>query len=376
MAEIMMWWILILYRASIVMKYYSEFLPYTFFAIALVGIYFLLERKLTQPWMRWVFWIVGMSVVLATSWQVGTDHTWADFGKGYYFAGRKILRNPAQLYNGGNCEGFVNIPLLAYLFAPFSYLTKAEAGRIFFLINAASLVPLAYWLVRFGNLTGWRRWAILFLLLINGPLDYSIWLGNSTSLVMLGTVLALWWFQRGKEWRTGALLGINSLVKIPLILPSLYFLVRKQWKVVGGAAMVVGLAAALSFFFIPASLNQEWFSACILSLSGEPIAAYNNQSVVGLLSRELIPGVRLDYWFPVAPSPIFRMASRSAMVVLFVPVIIILLYRWRVPRTKTIYLLEYFIVLACSILASPIAWTHYFMMIWFPQRTFWMQVKI
>lgn len=182
------------------MKYYSEFLPFTFLSVTLVAFYYLLENKLTKPWMRWIWWIGSVVVVIIVGWRVGIDHIWADFGNGYYYAGRKILVDPHQLYYGRNCGGYVNFPLFAYVFAPFSLMEKGEAGRIFFVINAASILPLAYWLVKLGGLKGWRRWLILALLLISGPLDYSIWLGNSTNLIMLSMILALWWFNRETNW--------------------------------------------------------------------------------------------------------------------------------------------------------------------------------
>jgi hypothetical protein len=348
------------------MKYYSDFLPYTFLSVILVGLYFVLESKLTKPWMRWVWWIGSLVIVVAVGWRVGTDHIWADFGNGYYYAGRKILQNPAQLYYGENCGGYVNFPLLAYIFTPFGLMTKGEAGRIFFLINIVSILPLAYWLVKFGDLKGWRRWFLLFFLLISGPLDYSIWLGNSTNLIMLSMVLALEWFKKGKDLGTGILLGINGLVKIPMIIPAGYFFVRRQWMVVIGGVLTVGFVIVLSFGFIPFSLNRMWLNNCILSFSGKPVAAYNNQSVAGVLARELIPGSRIDYWLPLDPTPLFATVSGITVLLLYVPVLIVLLYGWRSARTKSGYLLEFFLVLICSLLTSPISWTHYFMFLLIP----------
>lgn len=348
------------------MKYYSEFIPYTFLSVFLVGLYYLLENKLTKAWMRWAWWVGCLVVVIAIGWQVGVDHIWADFGNGYYFAGRNILARPDQLYQGENCGGYVNFPLLAYVFAPLGRMAKGEAGRIFFLINTVSIMPLAYWLVKFGNLKSWRRWLALFLLAINGPLDYSIWLGNSTNLIMLSMILALWWFERGKDFGAGILLGINGLIKIPMILPAGYYFARRQWKVVAGGALAVGVVIVLSLAFTSLSLNRMWLNNCILSFSGRPVGAFNNQSVAAVLARELIPESGIRYWLPLEPTPLFSAASRMAVFLLFVPVIVILLDRWKSPRTKSEHLLEFFMVLVCSLLTSPISWTHYFMFLLIP----------
>jgi hypothetical protein len=183
---------------------------------------------------------------------------------------------------------------------------------------------------------------------------------------MLSMLLALWWFKKGKGLGTGILLGINGLVKIPMVIPAGYYFVRRQWMVVIGGILTVGFVLVLSLGLIPFSLNRMWLDNCILSFSGNPVAAYNNQSVAGVLAREFIPGSRIDYWLPLDPTPLFAVVSRITVLLLYVPVLIVLLYDWRSARTKSGYLLEFFLVLVCSLLTSPISWTHYFMFLLIP----------
>ena len=342
------------------MKYYSEFLPYTILSVALVAFYYLLENKLVKPWMRWLWWVVSVCGVVVVCWHAGVNHGWPDFGNAYYYAGRKIVQHPEVLYDAA---GYVNFPLFAYLFVPLGSMPKEEAGRVFFIINEVAVLPLAYWLVKIGKLRGWARWFILCLLALSGPLDYSIWLGNSTSLIMLIMTLALWKFQRGNQWLTGILLGINGLIKIPVIMPAGSYFVRRQWKVVGGGALVVVIVFALSILLIPSRLNWRWVNERILAVPGNPLAAYNNQSVVGVLAREFIPDSNAQRWIPSVPTLLFKVLSRFASVLIYFPMILILLYRWKIPRSTSVLFLEFFIVLLCSLLTSPISWTHYYMFV-------------
>lgn len=316
--------------------------------------------------MRWVWWVLSVIVVGVVGWQIGTRQEWLDFYKGYYFGGHQALLDINQLYPAENCPGFVNFPLLAYLFAPFGLLPQQEAGRLFFVLNLISIIPLAYWLVRFGNLTGWKRWFMLILLGMNGPLDYSLWLGNMTQWIMLSLLILLWWYERGREWLTGVLLGINGLLKIPLILPAGYFLVRRRWRVVAGGLMVAFLAVGVSLLFIPFSLNRTWFDQCILPFSGHPVAAYNNQSVMGFLARRLIPESDINYWFPLEPTRMFTLVSNISTILLYMPVVTILLLGWKSSRTASEHVFEFLIVLTCSLLTSPLSWTHYFMLLLLP----------
>lgn len=125
---------------------------------------------------------------------------------GYYHSGRKIINKPDLLYDEA-CYGFVNFPLFAYLFVPLGRLPKELAGALFFLIGYVSILPLAYWLVKFSDLQGWMRYLFLVFLAVNGPLDYSIWLGNVTHIVMLILLIVLWLFKQGRHWLSGILLG-------------------------------------------------------------------------------------------------------------------------------------------------------------------------
>ncbi len=313
--------------------------------------------------MRWAWWIGCALILLAVGWYASHTQYWYDFYKGYYHSGRKILVKQDLLYDE-TCYGYVNFPLLAYLFVPFAKLSKELAGALFFLIGYIAILPLAYWLVKFSNVKGWARWVILAFLAVSGPLDYSVWLGNITHIIMLSILILLWWYKQGRQWLAGILLGTVGLIKIPLILPAGYFFIRRQWRVVAGGLLAVGLVLGLSLTLVPLSLNGIWLNRCILSFAGNPIAAYNNQSVTGLLAREFMPG---NFgWDPLTPTIQYKWASNIALLLLYAPVLVMLFLGRKSSRTTTMYLLEFFIVLVCSMLTSPISWTHYFMLLLIP----------
>lgn len=345
------------------MPYYSAYFPFIVFPVLLAGLFFLFEKYLTKPWMRWAWWIGCVLIVLAVGWYAARHQYWYDFFKGYYHSGRKIINKPDLLYDEA-CYGYVNFPLLAYLFVPLSRLPKELAGALFFLAGYVSILPLAYWLVKSFDLKGRARWVILVFLAVSGPLDYSVWLGNTTHMIMLILLIVLWLFKQGWHWLAGILLGAAGLIKIPLILPAGYFFVRRQWRVVGGGLLVVALVLGLSLSLIPFSLNNIWLNTCILSSAGHPVAAYNNQSVIGFLAREFIPGN--IGWDLLTPTVEYKLASNIGLLFLYAPVFVMLFLGRKSARTKNTFLLEFFIVLVCSILTSPISWTHYFVLLLTP----------
>jgi len=345
------------------MQYYSFYFPFTFLPIILVAVYFLFEERLVNRNLRWLWWGLSVAILVFVGFYVIKDHALYDFFKGYYHGGRKILRNPDVLYDE-TCYGYVNFPLFARLFIPLANLEKRLAGRIFYLFGYIAMLPLGYYLVSFTNIKGWRRFAILGFLLLSGPLDYNIWLGNVTQVITLMVLLALVSYKRGWEWVSGLILGAAGLVKLPLVIPSGYFFIRRKWNVVGGGLLVAGIVVVLSLIMVPVTLNTTWLDRCILLMGQSPTAAYNNQSLIAFLARIFMPGN--TGWNLLTPTPEYTIALTIGRILLTIPLLFVLFYRMRSARFFSDTVLEFSILLTFSLLTSPISWTHYFILMFIP----------
>lgn len=342
---------------------YSPYFPYTFLPILLTGLYFVLEKHMIKRWHVWIWWAGCIIFLVWVGWFVIQEQYLYDFFKGYYHGGRKILRDPEVLYDE-SCYGYVNFPLFAYLFIPLANFEKELAGVIFFIIGYVLLLPLSYWLIKFTNLKVWHRFLLLGLLALNGPLDYSIWLGNTTHIIMLFILLALVYLKQGKEWISGILLGMAGLIKLPLILPSGYFFIRGKWKVVGGGFLIAGIILLLSLLIVPFFLNNTWVERCILSMAGNPIPAYNNQSLSAFLARIFMPGN--FSWDPITPTSAYTVALNFGNLLLYIPALAVLVFGQKSTKRLDLYIFEFCIILTCSLLTSPISWTHYFVLLLIP----------
>jgi alpha-1,2-mannosyltransferase len=330
--------------------------------VILTGLFLSFEKYLNKPWMRWAWWIVSVLVVGIIGWFAGRDLNWFDFTDAYYAAGRAALTDLNQLYSTEiSVFGFVNFPLLAYLFVPFGLLSNQIAGQLFYSLGYISIIPLAYWLIKVAELNGWRMWFMLAILTINDPLEYSLDIGNSTHFIMVAILISLWWVKQGKDWLAGILLGFSGLMKLSFIPSLAYFFVRRRWRVVAGGLLIAGLAIVLSLLLIPSSLNMEWLDKAVLSTAGTSIAADNNQSLSGVLARHLISGSDVFSWEALPPEPVFSLVLRISMLLLYLPILIILFIDWKSQLTPNQYIFEFLIVFMCSLLTSPVSWTHYYM---------------
>ena len=220
-----------------------------------------------------------------------------DFDKGYYPAGLAI-RNGDMTALRGLLAGadFVNLPILGYLLVPFSALDSWNAALVFLFINAVAVVlgiVLTAWLAGFSY---WPLIAALFV--VNGPLMYSLQLGNSTQIVycvLVGGCIAA---SRGHRFAAGLLFGLCALLKLPLLILGVLYLLRRDWSVVLGGATIIGLAGVASLLAFGWEINRDWYLLAVAPYLGHPIAAANVHSISAFLLRLETGPHALHSWSP------------------------------------------------------------------------------
>ena len=292
-------------------------------------------------------------------WNWGRATPFGDFNKAYYPAGRLVFAAPERLYecaDGNLC--FVNIPVVAALFAPLSALDPWNARAVFTVAGIAAVAVTTWLLVRITAASGWRRYAIIAIVFLNGPLFYSLRLGNLTHLLLLPLLVALSCLALGRQRAAGALLALVALLKPPLFLFLPYLLVRRQWR--GAAAMgaVTAAACGISILWLGVDLHRTWLRDFVLGFGGKPLAAYNVQSISGALARFVVPGHLTD-WRPLDVSPMFT-AVRYALTLACLAAAFVAGMRVREPQTAAVRWTEYSVLLCLVLLVSPITWTHYY----------------
>lgn len=292
-----------------------------------------------------------------------------DFDRAYYPAAVAIVGDPGALYgearNGkGKASGaggpryFVNIPVAAWLFVPFTVLSPGAAGLVLLALNiVASLVCLLLVL----RWVAWRgrawRWAVTFTFATSGPLMNALNLGQTTPLILLLLILVARNVLRRRDGRAGLCLALACAVKIPPLLWLPYFAVRRRWRVVIVAGALLGSAVALSVVLYGWRLHETYLHLVIGTNLGSAIAAHNCQSIRAFVAR-LATGASLRSWAPV----VMGSGARSVEWVLVGGVLAASVWALAVPvgrRDDLPTLLELSIVLCASLIVLPVSWVHY-----------------
>jgi hypothetical protein len=294
----------------------------------------------------------------------------SDFNQAYYPAGHSIIYDVSHLYDridgctGTAICGFVNLPLVALAFAPLSLMSLQKAQLVFGLFSCISVVLSVAVLMKLSNVNDWRRGAIAWLFVLNGPLYYSLREGNLTHIALLLLLAALLCIEKSKEWSAGALLAAAAVIKLPLGLLGLYFCLKGRWKVVAGFAVTCTLVALASIAWAGWDSHILWYREAILPFSNKALGAFNVQSIDGLLLRLREHPLLYD-WQPISVDRSF-MLLKGGIAGLLLLASVMMLKNHPSANGRDWMLLEFSAVLCVALIISPVSWTHYYLLLLLP----------
>lgn len=294
----------------------------------------------------------------------------ADFTTGYYAAGETVLHHgSAALWPLVRDRWFVNLPIISWLCAPLALLGSWGANVVFVLLGLMATAG-AFFLLASNCPRG--RPLLLLLFSLNGPLWYSLEIGNSTHFILLFLVSALALWKQRWMYFAGILLGISAVVKPLLILLGVYFLWRRSWRVVLGGATVVGLALVATIAVFGLQFTLGWYQQVVAAFAGKPMGAHNVQSLDAFLLR-LEAGPEFLFNFNPHALPLPLLAIRDALVAgAFALIAWAMWLNRRPPETmaadapKGIDYLEFCLVLSACVTLSTVSWTHYYSLLLIP----------
>lgn len=346
-------------------------MKYYFFLILVTVLIDIFGHKfLKQQWILWLGYGVSALATVLLLWNIyHPSSSFPDFTDAYYPAGRLIIVEPSRLYDvsdGKNSyQGFVNIPILALLLTPFSFFSLSFAKLLFTTLGVLTVFTAYYFTVKLTKAYGWKQILLLRLFMFSGPLYYSIAVGNTTHFVLVLLLAVLFCTQTKQEVCAGILLALSALIKIPLFLLCVYYLIRGRWRVVVGFSAALLAIVGASVFLFGVDLHLTWWEQCIKPSIGKPMAAYNIQSVDGFLARLVTSGELVKVWQVIEVDWDFKVI-RYVLISLLLGGSIWICWRSKTPTTLETENLEFSIVLCLALVITPISWSHYYLLLLLP----------
>jgi alpha-1,2-mannosyltransferase len=312
---------------------------------------------------------------VALWWVSEPAYLFSDFYKAYYPVGQVLLaEGPRQTWDAGESGvlTFVNLPILGYLFVPLAVLDPLQAAWIYLGFGVVAIAAMLLLLARCLDLSP-RKFAILVLLFaVNGPLVNSLREGNTSHIVALLLTVSLVLILSGWLFTAGALLGFCALVKLPLLLFGVYYLVQRRWRIVAGSASAIGLLVLLSVGIFGAQVNLGWYQNCVAPYLKGVVGAFNVQSIDAFLLRLATGEAQLWDWDPIEISLFHRIVRTLIVGSMFAATLFPMLRaNRRGPRVvaqdaNAQALVEFVLVLNLALVTSPLSWTHYYLLLLLP----------
>lgn len=245
----------------------------------------------------------------------------------------------------------------AYPIAKWVYLAESTllyAGCAFLLWQ--SLKPMA------PRRLHWALPIILFGLF--APTGASLGLGQTDVTIFFFMIVAFWAFSRGRDLVAGLAIAIAVFTKLVPGLLLVYFLWKREWRVVAYAA---GAMAGVFLVSLPVIGVERWieYVTQILPALSTGTAYAQNQSLPGLINRLMLEP-RFASGLQSAPNvPIVRAAITATQIALC-GLALIVSRRRLASRLDLRFGLEYGVWLTVILLVSPVSWDHYFVWMLLP----------
>src|SRR5262249_31739171 len=270
--------------------------------------------------------------------------------------------------------GFSNLPVLGWLYVPFMWVDEEWAGWVWCVLGMLALLGAYAILVRTARLDASRGALLAFLFLINGPIVNSLREGQSSHVILLILVVGLVFWRGKRDYAAGLAFGFCALIKLPLLLLGVYFVLRQRWAIVAGGATTIGVAALSSLMLFGIDGNIGWAQEWVVPYLHGYIPAFNVQSVAGFLVRLSKGEEFITHWDPpFVPTLFHRIARFAIFAVLFGGSFLLI---WRAHRRAPMVageggasprdLLEFSLMLNLALITSPISWTHYYLWLLIP----------
>jgi alpha-1,2-mannosyltransferase len=292
----------------------------------------------------------------------------------YHRAARQVIAGhyefyPVEAYGGtpGPGQGFRYVPAIAFLFAPFGWLSLELSALAFFVLKLAAAWYVGATVARHAGLSEGRRQVFLVaFLVVGGYMAEELRFGNVHFLVVALMVLAYDRAEAGSVLPPALALAVAIAIKITPVALLAYFVLRRR------VAVCLVTAAILAFLIVaPAAVMGSAANARELrayaTYAAEKIEEGDNYSLRGVLVRYLTPG-HADVSHVEASVADLPMAVVNSIWLIGLAALGLaaLAAVWREAQDPLVRLLEFSIVMTGIVLASPHTQRRYFVTLYVP----------
>jgi len=280
----------------------------------------------------------------------------------------------ADINFNGPGHPYVHLPLLAYMLSPLARIGSFPiASQVLTVANVLATLGIVWFAAKiFDNrlLRPAPLAAILLVVTVSEPLRYSLFLGQTTPLVLFAMVYAIHLSRQGHPVPAGILLALATAIKITPVIVALYWLWnRRQRRSAMTFAVSMALIIAASVLLVGWQANVD-YAHTLRRVSDSGLPSFNNHSLVGWALTRSVSEERLRDFTIVPISTAVRLFNLTLLAATVAAVGFLgrFLARrgdaGRASDDRTCDDLDRLLISALFLLPlvfTPISWTHYYL---------------
>lgn len=304
-----------------------------------------------------VLWGLFLMAVTFVAFQTETGR-W-DFITYHYNAERITAGEP--LYGGYDQSRFDYIypPLLAQVIAPFTPTFSLNVISMVWHVLSIAMLLLSVVLVNRTVSRPKQRFVFWLMPLLFIPDVQSFWVGQ-ISMVLLGCFTIAWYaYRTDRPYLAGIVLALATWLKVYPVFLIIYFMWKRDWKIVGSAFVAGLLLGVLQILLSDLDTLMTYFTTVLpgLANNGQIIGLFKNSSILGFTFKLFTDTPDI---IPLVDSPTLARVTRWILTILVVGGSALLITRH--PKQKIEhdkfrrFDLEYGLVLLVSLLFGATLW--------------------
>ncbi len=265
--------------------------------------------------------------------------------------GAKDLAKGFNPYINPNLFTGIGYPPNSLIFyIPFTVLPYQIAQGIFVFLSVLAMfgsILLSFKLVGKGRIGLVSLLLAISLTFFSFPTRFTLGMGQNNLIAFFLLLLVYYLYKEEKMGRAGLILGLVVSLKTIFAFFILFFLLRKQWRVVGFAILTIAVVVGITSIFSIPNLYRYYLKEVVpplLNLPGREV--YYNQGFMGFIARLTSDIVLRRYIWVVLSF-----------------VLIYFLFKFRKIKDTNLY---FSIFIVALLLIDTLSWQHHFVWLIFP----------
>lgn len=280
----------------------------------------------------------------------------------------KDLGSPTELIYSQLFTSYIQPPTSALHLVPLSFLPWRQATHVYLVLNHALLlaaVALSLRTLRPSLPTRWLVAGSAVILMLFSQIYMSFALGQVDATLCLLLAVGFWGYVERRPAVTGTALALGAAIKLIPGLLLLYFLWKREYRVVAWGAGVGMALLLLSLAYTGPHVYETYLTETLPALS-KGSTQYSNVSLGGLIARltspEVIRGLPELYSLDEVPG---TTAGRLASLAVGLGALLsVALVTGRggaaiAPPVRSRLFCEYYLVVCVALIISSVTWEFY-----------------